>query len=313
MGTRTKSAGLGFYPSMTSQTSPYADASLPDAPVGTAKIGAELRLVRERGGWKLDQVAAELRIREPFLEAIERGDLKALPGAPYDVGFIRSYAQALGLDGDEILRRFRAEGAGKTSKLELSFLAPVPDRAVPTGAIVLLGVVILLAGYGLWFLHSEKERRLAAAVPAVPAQLAPLAIPPPLPPAVKAAAPAATAPASAKPLTVVSAAPAITAVTVVAPGGKTIQAIADSWVEVKDAAGNILFSRVMHAGDRWPVPDLPGLTLTAGNAGGTDIMQNGAAGAPLGAAGTVVHNLALTAPASATAPHPPAVPPKTAN
>lgn len=318
---------------MTPQESPYADAINPDAaPVGTARIGAELRQVRERAGWKLDEVAAALRIRQPYLEAIEQGDLKALPGPAYEVGFIRAYAQALGLDGDEILRRFRAEGAGKASVPELRFLAPVPDRAVPTGAIVLLGVVILLVGYGFWFLHSEGQRRLAAAIPAVPAQLAPLAVPP-VPPVVKTPAPApapvqpaaqtpapaamvppnppATAPTGATP----PAAPAteppaspVAAPAVAAPAapatGKVIQATADSWVEVKDAAGNILFSRVMHAGDNWPVPDLPGLTMTAGNAGGTNITDNGSAGSPLGAAGTVVHNYALTAPSASAVPVP---------
>jgi cytoskeleton protein RodZ len=324
---------------MTSQDSQYADATLPDAaPVGMAKIGGELRLVRERAGWKLDEVAAALRIRLPYLEAIEQGDLKALPGPAYEVGFIRTYANALGLDGDEILRRFRAEGAGKATTPELRFLAPVPDRAVPTGAIVLLGVVILLVGYGLWFLHSEGQRRLAAAVPAVPAQLAPLAVPP-VPPVVKPPAPPAAVQTAAQPPPAAAvppvatnatapagtAAPAQTATTTAAApvpatpttpagtpaapntavSGKVIQATGDSWVEVKDASSNILFSRLMHAGDSWPVPDMPGLTMTAGNAGGTDIAENGTAGAPLGGAGTVVHNYALTPPSpSATPPAP---------
>ncbi len=297
----------------------FAHPIAPDtAPVGTARIGAELRQVRERAGWKLDEVAAALRIRLPYLEAIERGDLQALPGQAYEIGFIRTYAQALGLDGDEILRRFRAEGAGSTTKPELSFLAPVPDRAVPTGAIVLLGVVILLVGYGFWFLHSEKERKLAAAIPAVPAQLAPLAVPPVPPADVKPAAPAPApvqsatqitpaapaptgAPATA-PIAPAAGSPAATAPVAAAPGpGKVIQATADSWVEVKDATGNIVFSRLMHAGDSWPVPDMPGLTLTAGNAGGTDIADNGTAGPPLGGNGTVVHNFALTAPSAAPA------------
>jgi cytoskeleton protein RodZ len=311
---------------MSSQDSQYAPRIEPDAaPVGTARIGAELRQVRERAGWALGDVAAQLRIRLPYLEAIELGDLKALPGPAYEVGFIRAYAQVLGLDGDEILRRFRAEGAGKASNPELRFLAPVPDRAVPTGAIVLLGGVILLLGYGFWFLRSEGDRRLAASIPAVPAQLAPLAVPPVPPPAVvkppvpaKAPAPAAApvqtatqTPPAASPSTPNTAAPLAATPPGATPetppaavaAGKVIQATGDTWVEVKDASGNILFSRLMHAGDSWPVPDMPGLTMTAGNAGGTLIADNGAAGPPLGAAGTVVHNVALTAPsASAAAP-----------
>jgi len=303
------------------------------APAGTARIGAELREVRERVGWKLSEVAAELRIREPYLEAIEQGDLEALPGPAYQVGFVRAYAQALGLDGEEILRRFRAEGLGAVKKPELSFLAPVPDRAVPSGAIVLLGVVLLLVGYGLWFLHTESDQTLAASVPPVPAQLAPLAVPPALPkpaPAIvqatqtaKPAAPvASTAPATVAgaaastttatpPAPVAGATAPATAIATAAvapafPAGKTIVATGDDWVEVKDANGNILFSRVMHAGDSWPVPDLPGLTMTAGNAGGTEIANNGAAGQPLGAAGAVMRNYALTPGNAAPANAPPA-------
>ncbi|HQT47236.1 MAG: hypothetical protein B7X08_07130, partial [Acidocella sp. 20-63-7] len=177
-----------------------------DTPQGPARIGDGLREVRQRLGWKLPDVAASLRIRESFLDAIERGDLAALPGFAYQTGFVRSYAQILGLDPDEILRRFQEEGAGLAPKEELRMPSPVPDRGVPSGAIILLGVVLLLGGYGLWFLHSAHERQLAQSVPPVPAELAPLALPlakptPPVtpattaPPAVAAVEPV-TAPAA---------------------------------------------------------------------------------------------------------------------
>jgi cytoskeleton protein RodZ len=331
-------------------------------PSGAARVGGELRAVRERLGWRLSDVAAELRIRLPYLEAIERGELSALPGAAYQTGFVRTYSQALGLDGDEILRRFRAEGTAFVPKAELSFLAPVPDRAVPTGAIVLLGVVLVLVGYGLWYRHTEQEARLAAEIPSVPTELAPLSVPPKLPapvvqpkivtPAQASVAPANVAATSPSPATAATApspavaqagtaavtptqavakpaAPAIapppppaplqTAAARAAaapaaaappeqknqvqPASVAIMATGDSWVQVTDPKGNILFSKTLHAGDSWPVPDLPGLVMTAGNAGNTVIADNGKAGSPVGAAGTVLRNYSLTPPApSPTAP-----------
>ncbi len=177
-----------------------------DSISGTARVGAGLREVRERLGWKLPDVAAALRIRLDYLTAIEQGDLAPLPGPAYRAGFVRSYAQMLGLDGEEILNRFRdAGGLGGEQKTELNFLATVPDRAVPKGAMILLSVVVLLAGYGLWYHHTETERRLAAQVPEVPAQLAPLATPPPAP--VPAPAPT-PAPEPAKTATAPTPAPA---------------------------------------------------------------------------------------------------------
>jgi len=269
-----------------------------DAPIaGPARVGMELRQVRERLGWRLTDVSAELRIRLPYLEAIERGELSALPGAAYQTGFVRTYSQALGLDGDEILRRFRAEGTGLAPKAELTFLAPVPDRAVPTGAIVLVCVLLVLTGYGLWYHHTEDQARLAANVPPVPTELAPLAVPPKppemaAPSVVKPAAPVtpALAPAQAAPApAAVSQPPAAIS--------RTIKATGDDWVEVKDAKGSILYSHTMHEGDSWPVPDLPGLTMTAGNAGATVLATNGKNSAPLGADGTVLRAYALTPPA----------------
>lgn len=311
-----------------------------DTPVtGPAKIGLELRQVREGLGWHLPDIAAALRIRLPYLEAIERGDLAALPGAAYQTGFVRTYSQALGLDGDEILRRFRAEGTSFVPKAELSFLAPVPDRAVPTGAIVLVCVFLVLTGYGLWYRHTENQARLAAAIPPVPTELAPLAVPP-KPPAPPAAQPEtqATTPISPAPGTAPGAQAVAQAATPAPPApdaaanpvappsptlaptpsptqiaGQIIQATGDDWVEVKDAQGNILYSHTMHQGDSWPVPNLPGLTMTAGNAGATTLAANGKTSPPLGAVGAVLRDYNLTPAAPGPAQTSPAAPPSSTN
>lgn len=291
---------------------------------GTQSVGAGLRAVRERLGWKLPEVAESLRIRPEFLEAIEAGNLEALPGAAYRSGFVRSYARTLGLDPDEILRRFRAEGGlHDAAKTESRFITNVPDSGVPKGAAVAVGILLLLAGYGIWYHYSGTQRHLAEEVPAVPAQLAPLATPPkievapvtpaPVPAApVAAPAPAAAAPAAGTPPAPAAAPPPATAPAAPpAPGaGLVISATQDAWIEVHDPAGNILFSKVLHPGESWPVPQESGLTLTTGNAGGTVITNNGVAGAPLGAPSAVLHNYQLTPPtAPAPAPAMVATPP----
>src|SRR5579875_1372906 len=121
------------------------------APAGRAepgfRVGASLREARERLGWALPDVAAGLRIRLAYLEAIEDGRLGELPGNAYAVMFLRTYAAALGLDADEAVRRFRAEAAEVNRKNELAFPAPVPERGVPAGALALLGIVFAIVAY----------------------------------------------------------------------------------------------------------------------------------------------------------------------
>ncbi len=143
--------------------------------LGASRVGAELRAARQRLGWALPDVAATLRIRLPYLEAIEDGRIADLPGNAYAVGFLRTYASSLGLDAAEVARRFRAEASEVNRKTELAFPAPVPQRGVPIGAVVLLGLLVAGGGYAAWYRMSGDARSTAEAVPAVPDRLAPLA------------------------------------------------------------------------------------------------------------------------------------------
>ena len=53
-------------------------------------VGAVLRDQRRQSGLTLEDVAARIRIRQPYLKALEAGDFAALPGRSYAIGFIRS-------------------------------------------------------------------------------------------------------------------------------------------------------------------------------------------------------------------------------
>lgn len=139
------------------------------------RVGADLRAARERLGWSLQDVASLLRIRGQYLVALEAGRIDELPGTTYALGFLRTYAEALGLDPEELGRRFRAEVGEINRKTELSFPAPVPERGVPAGALVLLGVVLVIGAYVGWYRLSGEGALPPEVPPPVPARLAPLA------------------------------------------------------------------------------------------------------------------------------------------
>ena len=286
----------------------------------TVHIGNDLRSARERLGWDLDEIAAWLRIRPSVLSAIEDGRIADLPAGAYAMGFLRSYARTLGLDADDVARRFRAEAAELTRMPELDFPAPVPERGVPPGAVVLLGAVLAVGAYAGWYRMSDVRpgeppvrqvpQRLAELVksppppvqapapPRIVAEALPPAlppVPPPVPPTAAAAAiPAAGVfgpPLSATPVPPGAGLPPL-------PEGTRIvlRAKADTWLFVRDRQGRVLLNRVLRAGETWPVP--PGkqpaqLLLSTGNAGGTEVLVDGQLTAALGNDGVVRHDLPL--------------------
>ncbi len=146
-----------------------------EADTSRLPVGQALRAQREQLGWSLPDVAAWLRIRLSYLEALESGQVAKLPGSAYALGFLRAYAGALGLDPEDMSRRFRGETTDVNRKPELSFPAPVPERGVPAGAIVLLGVLVVAGAYVGWYEFTGHEHRQAHTVPPVPQALLPYA------------------------------------------------------------------------------------------------------------------------------------------
>jgi cytoskeleton protein RodZ len=72
-----------------------------------------------------------------------------------------------------------------------------------------------------------------------------------------------------------------------------MRAVADSWVQVRDADRSTLFTRLLKAGDTYRVPERPGASMLIGNAGGLEIMVDGKAAPPVGPMGAVRRDVAL--------------------
>lgn len=282
-----------------------ADDNRDTPALGASRVGAELRAARQRLGWSLPDVAATLRIRLPYLTAIEEGRLADLPGNAYAMGFLRSYSTFLGLDAAEVARRFRAEASEVNRKPELAFPAPVPERGVPAGAVVLLGVIIAVGTYATWYRYSGDTPGAAPVIPAVPERLAPLASAPPSNPSPQVAsilpppgnngspmAPAAATPPLPPPVQVpVSAAPPSTPP---ADASRVVLRVkSDTWIQVREKQGQVLLNRVMRGGETWPVPKGQQVLLTTGNAGGTELLLDGAPMPSLGVVGAVRRDIPL--------------------
>ena len=282
----------------------YVDPEGLGPAVGAARVGVNFRNARERLGWALADVAASLRIRASYLEAIEEGRLSDLPGNAYAMGFVRTYATALGLDPDEMARRFRAEAEGVNRKVELTFPAPVPQRGVPTGAVVLIGLLVAGAAYVGWYRYSDGgEPRMAQLSSPPPDRLVALAAPQPTPspqvasilpqPQPGSAAPPSTLTPAPVPLPTAIAPPAPLPPRPVVTTRLVLKAKAGGWVQVRERQGQVLLNRVMRPGETWPVPMKPQLLLTTSNAGAMELLVDGVAAPAIGPAGAMRRDVPL--------------------
>lgn len=136
-----------------------------------AELGAMMREMRENLGHDLDSVARDLRIRLVYLEAIEAGRLSDLPGNAYVSGFLRSYSDFLGLEGNEIVRRFKMAGAEISSQPQLHLPSPVEEGRLPTASILLVAAVFAAAAYGGWYYLSGTGKGPMETVASLPKEL----------------------------------------------------------------------------------------------------------------------------------------------
>ncbi|MDI3308609.1 MAG: DUF4115 domain-containing protein [Acetobacteraceae bacterium] len=282
----------------------------PDAAAAgeAARLGEELRDARLALGLSVEDIAASLRIRRGYLLALEEGRLRDLPAPAYALGFVRSYARALGLDEDEMVRRFReVSGPAVQRKTDLVFPEPVPERGVPAGAVMLLGAVLAVGAYIGWYQWSGSGIRTVDAVPPLPPQLEQMAdegsappppavaepVPPPptvaepVPPppiqptpssAVAATVPRVVAPAPAAPEPAPAPEAPLAAAAPPRPeeGRVVLRAKAEAWVQVRERPGGpILVNRVLRPGESWTAPAKEGLLLSTGNANGLEILVDG--------------------------------------
>jgi cytoskeletal protein RodZ len=149
----------------------FSLAAQVEAPGVHGGVAATLKEARERHDRSLRDVAAVLNIRYVYLQAIEDGEFKKLPGNAYAIGFVRAYAEYLGLDSDDLVARFKTEVAELGKQTELVFPTPVPEGKVPGGALILVSLLFFGLAFGAWSYFSKEDGQVADLVPTVPQHL----------------------------------------------------------------------------------------------------------------------------------------------
>lgn len=276
--------------------SPTDDASVDLSPPPAARSpGAIVREARESAGMSIDDVSQQLKLAPRQVVALEDDDYAQLPGRTFIRGFLRNYARLLRLDADALLAAL-PDGSTAAS-LDRPAISPTTRvmgelpadaNAKPSSArwaipLAFVAIVAIVAAYQFWRPLSERARGVTSSAPTEQALPAPTLVPPASP------APAPASDASAGPAPTSGAAPAASApppteatsasvASAAAPDDTPIVFVfrGTSWIEVKDARGNVLLSTMGYPGATHAVGGILPFDVILGNAEAVQVSLRGA-------------------------------------
>ena len=274
-------------------------------------VGALLVQARRRLNLEVADVAAQLRLSPVQIEALEGNRFDRLPGGTFVRGVIRSYAKLLQIDPALVLAAYevvaprREPNSIEVPNQNIRFASHGGTQHRSTLRWGIGVVVVMLAAAGIWLSGKPKppqaalklDKRPAAApfAAAPPASSSmPLAsqanpsdgsaathltVPVPVPAlaigAIGAASGRATAPSSTPAANVPQ---PVAGAVAVSRGEGVIQFVfaGDSWVEVRDGAGKVIFTQLNPAGSEQQVTGTPPFSLVVGNAAAVRMTYNNA-------------------------------------
>lgn len=121
------------------------------------EIGARLKEAREEKNISLDSLQETTKIQKRYLVAIEEGNLQILPGKFYARAFIKEYANAVGLDPNELLEEYKEEVPKTEDESEVHYSRMQRTRkessSEKSGAFLSLlpTIIVVLLVIGIFF------------------------------------------------------------------------------------------------------------------------------------------------------------------
>lgn len=154
---------------MSSQSAPQSGEQLQEY----QHIGAYLRDLRLHYRLKVEDVAARLHIRGKYIQAIEDGRIEELPGKVYTVGYIQSYAEFLGLNGQEVLKQY--QDVEKLDKRQVfRVVEPNSRQGLPSRRLLVLSLLVMAVAFVLaqfFDTDTTMDEPVEAGIEAVPSRI----------------------------------------------------------------------------------------------------------------------------------------------
>jgi cytoskeletal protein RodZ len=233
-------------------------------------VGELLRSERERKGLSVKEIELATSIRTIYITAIEEGNYSIIPGEVYLKGFIRNYANFLGLDSQQIIDLYRqSQNPVVPTNEEITNLNKTPKDNSPKKAAnsskwLVVGTLVICVASGAWWLQSNSR---TSPEPKVDKQVQPAPVTPKQAKSEQDTIP--STPVAAKPVIIIA------------------KYTDQCWTSVT-ADNKIIYEGTPQAGETFTWEAEQNVTIKAGNAGGIDIVYNGQSLGKLGTKGEVL-------------------------
>ena len=254
-----------------------------------SNFGASFKKARELKGISLDRIAAETRISTRFLLAIENEEFNQLPGGIFNRGFVRAYAEKVGLDPDQSVavyeRLVQVHEPSETSVAAAH--RKKGDRhlyPLAVGGLILVIVIFYLVTRETSNTPQTASvpQATSAATVGQPAQLLAQPASPPPPPPAESVAPPTTPPA----VTSAAAEPAAPPAAPTEALSIDLQITETTWFKL-DADGTTVDRGILEPGNTRHFTARDSILLTVGNAAGVALKINDMPAKSLGKSGQV--------------------------
>ena len=246
-------------------------------------------------GLTQEQAAALLKVRVKIIKDFEDGEHIDLPGLAYKVGFVRSYARLLDLDGDLLVREFKESLELNSFKEEYKFLTPELNKSnfLPISAVA--SVFIAILSYTGWYYSDRSNKieqvsdknRLETTTKVTEVDDNSYVIieedfSDNLDSSKKNDYNKNIQVLNLKTTLIYNKLESMTSKNTELSATANerdpstemvLKATGNSWVEIEDMEGNILMTRLMRPGETYVVPNLNGLTFNTGNAGALSLSR----------------------------------------
>ncbi len=244
--------------------------------VHMTNLGASFKKAREAKGISLDQIAGKTRISTRFLAAIENEEFHRLPGGIFNRGFVRAFAENVGLDPDQAVAEYeRLVRVAEPAEASLPPKGAAPARIerhlypVAAGALVLLVAIFYVV-----------TRDSGNSVDTAPPVAAPAAVSEPAPALVQPAPETAAAAPEVETPPPPAAAPAEVL-------ALEIEATETTWIRVTTDGKAGISGEILEPGMTRKFSAQTAIDIVIGNAAGLTLKINGMRLKPLGRSGQV--------------------------